>query len=121
MRNRERGSATVELALLVPLILVLLVVVVEVAVVARAQVELVAAAREGARVAATSPDPERAVSAVRRALGTSGVNARIAVRRPHVVGRPAEVKVTLQHEIAVPLLGVLRVPLVARAVMAVER
>ena len=121
MSRRERGSATVELALLVPLILVLLVVVVEVAVVGRLQIELVAAAREGARVAAVSPDPARAMDAVRRALGGSGADARIAIRRPHVVGRPAEVEVSLRYEIAVPMFGRFAVPLSARAVMAVER
>jgi hypothetical protein len=117
----ESGSATVELALLVPLVVVLLVVIVEVALVARIQVELVAAAREGARVAATSPDPDNAVSSVRAALGDRADDARIGVHRPHVVGRPASVEVALSYEISIPLVGRLRVPLSSKAVMAVER
>ena len=121
MTSTEHGSATVELALLVPLIVVLVVVVVEVAVVARSQIELVAAAREGARVAATSPDPADAVRAVRDAMGERGDDVQIGVHRPHVVGVEAAVDVALSHEIPVPLLGPFRVPLSARAVMAVER
>lgn len=117
----EDGSATVELALLVPLVFVLLIVIVEVAVVARHQVELVAAAREGVRVAATNPDPANAVVATRAAIGDRGDDARIGVHRPHVVGRPASVDIALTYEIAVPLLGSFAVPLSARAVMAIER
>ena len=110
-----------ELALLIPLLIILLILIVEVALVARSQIELVAAAREGARVAATSPDPEDAVQVVRAAIGERADDARIGVHRPHVVGRPASVEVALQYEISIPLIGPLRVPLAARAVMAVER
>lgn len=110
-----------ELALLVPLLLVLLVVVVEVAAAARIQIEVVAAAREGVRVAAVNPDPGQAVAAAHRALGNRGDEARIRVHRPHVVGRSAEVTVTLDRHINLPLLGRLAVPLQARAVMRVER
>jgi Flp pilus assembly protein TadG len=117
----ERGSATVELALLVPLILVLLALIVEVAVISRLQIEVVGAAREGARVAATAPDPARALAAVRDALGERGADARVAVKRPHVVGQPAEVKVSVLHRIGLPLLGEVSVPLSATAVMRVER
>ena len=118
---RERGSATVELALLVPLVLVLLLVVVEVATTARVQIELVAAAREGVRVAAVNPDPARALAAARDALGRNGEDVRIRVHRPHIVGRSAEVTVTLERRVGLPLLGRFSVPLRARAVMRVER
>lgn len=121
MTGSQRGSATVELALLVPLILLLLVVIIEVAVIARLQIEVVGAAREGARVAATSPDPAMALAAVRGALGDRGADARVAVKRPHVVGQPAEVSVSIEHRIGLPLLGDLAVPLAATAVMRVER
>ncbi len=110
-----------ELALLVPLILVMLALLVEVAVVARVQIEMVGAAREGARVAATTPDPARALEAVRRALGGRGSDARVSVHRPHVVGQSAEVKVSVAHQVGLPVLGGFTVPLSARAVMRVER
>lgn len=110
-----------ELALLVPLILLLMALVVETAVVARLQIEVVGAAREGARVAATVPDPAQAMAAAKRALGERGREARVLVHRPHVVGHPAEVTVSVVHAIGVPILGSLSVPLTATAVMRVER
>ena len=48
-----------EFVLVIPLMMILLIGIVEVAVVARTSLELVAAAREGARVAATTPDTDR--------------------------------------------------------------
>ena len=117
----QRGSATVEFALLVPFVLVLLLVVVEIALAAGTQIELVAAAREGVRVAAVNPDPARALAATREALGDRGDEARIRVHRPHVAGQSAEVTVSLARHIAVPLLGRFAVPLRARAVMLVEK
>lgn len=119
--SSQRGSATVELALLVPLILLLLVLIVEVGVVARLQIEVVGAAREGARAAATAPDPARALAAVQNALGERGREARVSVHRPHVVGQSAEVTVSLTHHVGIPLLGEIAVPLSATAAMRVER
>ena len=55
--------------MVLPLILALLLAVAEVAVVARTQLELVNGAREGARVAAVSPEPSDAVAAVQEVLG----------------------------------------------------
>lgn len=51
-RRRDGGQATVELALVLPVVALLLLAVVQVTVVARADVVTVHAAREGARVAA---------------------------------------------------------------------
>lgn len=117
----QRGSAAVEFALVLPLVLVVLLVAVEVAVVARTQLEVTHAAREGAREAATSPDPVRAVTAARLSLGPGGERARVSVTRDHHVGGRAEVVVRLPHRVAAPLLGGVEVTLVARAVMRVER
>lgn len=110
-----------ELALLIPLIIVLVIAMVEVALVARLQIEIVAAAREGARVAATTPDPAAAAAAVDRALGPRAADARVNVHRPHVVGAEARVTVSLRHSIDLPLLGGPTLPLKASAVMRVER
>jgi Flp pilus assembly protein TadG len=118
----DRGSVAVEFVLVVPLVLALLLAAVEVAVVARTQLEVTQAAREGAREAATTPDPERAVTAVRNALGPgTGARARVSVSRDHVVGGSAIVVVRLRHRVAAPLFGGFDVTLVARAVMRVER
>ncbi len=117
----ERGSAVIEFALVVPLVLALVLGVVEIALVARTQLEVVNAAREGARQAAASPDPADAVRAVRSSLGAAGTSARVTVRRPDAIGRLAEVRVSLPYRVAAPLFGGARVDISARAVMRVER
>lgn len=115
------GSATVELALLLPLLLVVLIAIGELAVVARAQLELLNAAREGARVAAVSTEPADAVAAAQAALGERGASARVAVVRPQVVGEPASVRVSVRHSVVPFLFGGGDMELTATAAMRVER
>ncbi len=111
-----------EFLLVFPLMVLTLVACLEVAALARARVEVVAAAREGARVAATHPDPAAAVEAVRAALGEDlGNAAHITVARPHVVGRRASVEVEVRRHLVGPLLDGLSVRLSGRATMRVER
>lgn len=119
--TRDSGSAAVEIALVLPLVLALLLAVAEVAVVARAQLELVNGAREGARVAAVSPEPSDAVAAVQEVLGGMATEARISVTRPHVVGENAVVAIALQHRLAPFFFGGTAVELRASAAMRVER
>lgn len=111
-----------EFLLVLPLTVLVLVACLEVAALARTRVEVVAAAREGARVAATHPDPADAVTAVRSALGDElAGTAHVTVARPHVVGRPATVEVELRRHLVGPLLRGLSVVLSGRATMRVER
>ncbi|HUG08151.1 MAG TPA: TadE/TadG family type IV pilus assembly protein [Acidimicrobiia bacterium] len=118
----DRGSVTVEFFLVIPLLVLVLAAGVQVISMARARIELVGAVREGARVAATTPDPAKAVQAVRAAMPlTDRDRVRISVSRPGVVGRPARVTATLRHELAVPWLPDLGVDLSASASMLVER
>lgn len=117
----QRGSAVVEFALVVPMILILLLGIVEVAVVARTEIQMIHAAREGARQSATSADTSKAVAAVRRSLGDRGSTARISVSRPSAIGTPTTVRVSLRHRVAAPLLGGLPVELSATATMRTER
>ena len=118
----QRGSAVVEFALVVPLVLLVLLAAVEVAVVARTQLEVTQAAREGAREAAASVDPAQAVSVVRRFLGDDlGSRARITVSRDHRVGGRAEVTVTVRHRLAGGLVAGLTVELSSKSSMRVER
>jgi hypothetical protein len=116
-----RGNAVVEFAVIFPLVVLVLLGSVEVTVAARTQIEVVAAAREGARHAAVDPDPAGAAAAVRAALGEAGDDARVSVVRPQVVGAAAEVTVRLPHRFAAPVLGGVTVNLIGRAVMRVER
>ncbi|MGI8821718.1 MAG: TadE/TadG family type IV pilus assembly protein [Acidimicrobiia bacterium] len=116
----ESGSAVVEFALVVPVVLIVLLGVVDVALLARSQLEVVGAAREGARQAAVSPDPADAVAAVRSALGSRGALAAVSVSRPSVVGAPAEVVVRLEHALG-SWFGGVGVQLTGRATMRVEQ
>ena len=108
-----------EFVLIVPLLALLLVAVVEVAVVARTSLVMAAAAREGARVAATTPDTDRAIEATRLALGDLASQVRVTVRRPPVVGQPAVVTLSGTH-VVLSALGGFRVPLSSSATMRVE-
>jgi Flp pilus assembly protein TadG len=110
----------IEFVLVVPLLLMALLGVVEIAMLARTQLEVVAAAREGARHAAVSPDPAEAAIAVRRALGSRGDTATISVSRPDVIGQPAEVVVRLRHVLG-SWLGGVGVEVTGRATMRVEQ
>jgi hypothetical protein len=111
-----------ELAVTIPTLILVLLALLEVVVVARVQLELVAAAREGARVAATDVDPAAAVRATQQAVGPN-LSDRIVVEvtRPTVPGRQATVRVSLRHQLVTPLLRWVSVDLSGRAVMRVER
>lgn len=118
----QRGTVTVEFFLVIPLLIVVLAAGVQVISVARARIELLGAVREGARVAATTPDPAKAVEAVRMAMPPEERDrVRISVSRPGVVGRPARVTASLRHDLPVPLIDDLGVDLTASASMLVER
>lgn len=120
--NGDRGSVTIEFFLVIPLLIVVLAAGVQVISVARARIELLGAVREGARVAATTPDPAKAVDVVRSAMPPEDRDrVRISVSRPAVVGRPARVTATMRHDFAVPWLDGLGVDLSATATMLVER
>ena len=111
-----------EFFLVIPMVLFVLVAGIEVVSIARARIELVGAVREGARVAATTPDPAKAVHAVESALAPAmRPRVRISVSRPSTVGRPARVVATLRHTLGTPLLHDVGVDLSASATMLVER
>lgn len=79
MRRRdERGQATVEFALIIPLVFVALLVVVQVAVVAHAQLSVTHLARETARAVAADPsvDVGRLVQE-RSTIGTEGLDVEV--------------------------------------------
>jgi Flp pilus assembly protein TadG len=113
---------TVEFFLILPLVVLVLMGGLQVVVIAQTRIEMVGAAREGARVAATTPDPSRAVAATQAALDPRiRDGARISVTRPSVVGQPARVVVSLRHVLGSPFPDSFGVDLSASATMAVER
>ena len=93
---RDGGQATVELVLVLPVVVFVLLLVIQVAVVARAQVLVVDAAREGARVAAVGGRPSDVRGAV---LATPGLDpTRITIDIGGAGGAPGSVvRVTVHY------------------------
>ena len=114
-RRGERGAVTAELALALPLLLALTVCLVWLISLGAAQVRVVDASREAARVVARGDDPARA-SALARRVAPPGADVRISRTGGDVV-------VETSARVAPPL-GVLgdlgAVTLRSRAVAAAE-
>lgn len=110
----DRGSLSLEFALLVPVLFVLLVLVFQALVVARDALAIQHAAGEGARVAATNASDREVVAAVRAALDGRAATVSVlpSFRR---AGSLVHVEVTVTSG-APPLTT----PLSARASMRVE-
>lgn len=111
-----------EFVLVLPLVILVVFASLQLIGVARARIELQGAARDGARVAATTPDPARAVEAVLAALSPEmRGGARVSVERPAQVGAVATVSVSTQYELGRPFPSTLWVELSATATMRTER
>ena len=120
--SEERGSVTVEFFLVIPMLVLVLAAGLSAVSVARARVELLGAVRDGARVAATTPDPAKAVATVQEGLAPEmRSRVRVAVSRPAVVGRLARVTATMSHPLGPPFPSGFVVEVRASASMAVER
>ncbi len=112
---------TVEAALVIPFILLTGLAVFEGVATMATQLAVVTATRDGARVAATTPDVTRAVEAVRVSL-PEGIahRARIQVDRPATAGRPATVRVEVGVPFVTPFLSGFSIPLSWSSSMLVE-
>jgi Flp pilus assembly protein TadG len=115
----DAGQATVEFALVMPLVLFAALAILQVGLVVRDQVATIHAAREAARAAAVDGDPSRAVAAARRVLARADVHVGA---RPQV-GGSVRVDVEYRSRTDLPLVGPLFPDPVlhASAVMRVER
>jgi Flp pilus assembly protein TadG len=115
----ERGQASVELALVLPVLILFLLGLVQTALVARDQVLLQDAARAAAREASVGADPARVRDAARRSL--AGVT--VDVRRTGGVGEPVVVVARYHDRTDLPIVGGVYpdVDLIARATMRAER
>lgn len=113
---------TVELFLVIPIAVLVLVAGLQLVSLAKARIELVGAVREGARIAATTPDPAKAVDAVQASLPPAVRRlTRVSVSRPAVVGSPATVTAVSHHLLGPPFPGDFGVDISASASMLVER
>ena len=119
----ERGQATVELALVLPLVVVLLLALVQAAVVARDQILVTHAAREAARAAAVDDDVDVARRAAEQAGPLAAERLDVAVTGRDGVGSRVRVVVRYTLPTRVPLVGRVldEVTVTASATMRVER
>jgi Flp pilus assembly protein TadG len=118
----ERGTATVEFALLLPLLLVMCLALVQVGLLARDRLLAEAVARAGAREAALQADE----AAIREAALAAGPGldpdaVTIGVTREGSVGDPVTVEVGYAEPIRVPFVGWLFGDTVSMAASATDR
>src|SRR5919198_5736771 len=102
----DRGSATVEFALVLPLVLVVVLGLVQVGLVVRDRLLVEAAARAGARAAAVQDDPGAVQDAAMAAApGLDAVRAQVVVTRAGSRGDPVRVHVVYDEPFRVPFVG----------------
>jgi len=105
-RRAERGSAAVEFALLLPILLLVLLALVQVGALARDQLVLTQASRAGAREAAVDGSADAVTEAVRAAAaGLDAGRVSVDVARSGTRGDPVTVSVTYEVPLATPLTG----------------
>jgi Flp pilus assembly protein TadG len=120
--GRERGTATVEFALLLPLLLVMCLALVQVGLLARDRLLTEAVARAGAREAALQADE----AAIREAALAAGPGlfadaVTIGVTRQGSVGDPVTVEVAYAEMIRVPFVDWLFGDTVTMSASATDR
>ncbi|HEX5949233.1 MAG TPA: TadE/TadG family type IV pilus assembly protein [Actinomycetota bacterium] len=103
--REPRGSAAVELALVLPLALVAALALVQVGMLTRDALVVAGAAREGAREAAVSIDQARVEeAALRGGGGLAASRTEVAIERSGDVGDPVTVTVTYRAPVLVPFV-----------------
>ena len=123
MRPGERGSAALEMALVLPLALLIALALVQVGLVARDRAVVALAAREGSREAAVTTDDERVREAALRSGALPPERTEVDVARSGGVGDPVRVRVVYRVPLVVPFVEWLfpsNVRLVAEATMRQE-
>jgi Flp pilus assembly protein TadG len=124
--RRERGDggqASVELALVLPLVLVLLLGIVQLGLLVRDQILVVHAAREAAREAAVDPAPDAARQAAAASSTLDGSRLTVTTSGRGATGSRVKVEVAYKAPTGVPLVGAALGDLTLRATatMRVER
>lgn len=97
----ESGQATVEFALVLPLVIFLVLAVLQTALVVRDYVATVHSAREAVRAASVDRDPDAPAAAAHRVLR----RAHVDVDARPAVGAPIRVVVTYTSHTDLPLVG----------------
>jgi Flp pilus assembly protein TadG len=118
----DGGQATVEAALVLPLVATMLLAVIQVGLLVRAQVLVTHAAREAARAAAVDDAQDAAANAAKSASTLDAARMDIEVRGRSGPGSRVTVEISYRAATDVPLVGSLigDVTLHATATMRVE-
>jgi len=118
--GKDRGQASVEFALVLPLVLIVLLGLLQVGIFMLEKLQVSGAAREGAREAAVTSDRDRIENAAKRAAPT--LDIQVEVNRGDQRGDPAVVGVSAPPT-EVPIMGsiVAGRPLKSTATMRIER
>ena len=104
--HRAVGSATVEFALVLPLVLVVVLALVQVGLLVRDRLLVEAAARAAARAAAVQDDPAAITSAALAAApGLDPARASVETTRVGERGSPVTVRFLYAESFRVPLVG----------------
>ena len=111
----DSGQATVELALVLPVVATLLLAVVQVGLVVRDQIRVTHAAREAARSAAIDPDPDTAVDAAADGSGLDPTRLSLDLTGRDGPGSRVRAEVIYRFPAAIPLVGRLVGSLTLRA------
>lgn len=117
MQRNERGAATVELALSIPLLVVMMMLLAQVAGVLVAQLAVQEAARAGARAAAVQPDSGAATRAAKAATGLSERKLQINTQVARADGL-VRVEVGFPVELRMPMTNTLLITKVVRSTVA---
>ena len=107
MTRGQRGQATLEVALALPVITVVALAVVQVGVVARDRVALVHAAREAIRTAIVDPGPAGVTAAARAATSLDPSRLSVEVVGGAESGDPVQVRVRYRCPTDVVVVGTL--------------
>jgi hypothetical protein len=118
-RGSQRGQATVELALLLPVVCGLVLLVVQVAVAARAQLLLTTVVREAARAAAVDGSVAEAEAAGRAATDLDDARLELLVAGPRADGL-LSIRARYRLPVGVPLLSLVRRELELSSTLAVR-
>ncbi len=103
--NREGGQATVELALLLPLLVLLLLAVIQIGLVASDRIAVEHVARVAARAAVTDPSPTSVTAAARKASDLDPTRLSVTVVAGETAGDPFTVRVSYRSPTDVALVG----------------
>lgn len=116
--HQERGSSTVEFALVVPLLIVLVFGILQFGIAFGNQLAITHAAREGARLAAVGAFDEDSVRG--RAYPVEPTAVTITYPNGNTHGEPVEVTVDYDLTINIPFFGTRDIPLSSSAKMRLE-